>query len=126
MQDFGNAYSTFVAQNFGAEHIGAHPRGHAAGVPAQRGASALRCLGARVRVRRAADAAVRRMPGETAVVAAGVRYLRIEGAFYAGIGCLFLLYGYFRAVQRAGDVGGADGDLAGNARGVGLCVGGRC
>lgn len=40
--------------------------------------------------------------GETEVLAAGVRYLRIEGAFYAGIGCLFLLYGFYRAVQRPG------------------------
>ena len=39
---------------------------------------------------------------ETAVIASGVRYLRIEGAFYAGIGCLFLLYGYFRAIQQPG------------------------
>ena len=31
-----------------------------------------------------------------------MRYLRIEGAFYAGIGCLFLLYGYFRAIQQPG------------------------
>ena len=38
--------------------------------------------------------------GEAAVVAAGVKYLRIEGAFYCGIGFLFLLYGYFRAVCR--------------------------
>ena len=37
---------------------------------------------------------------ETAVLLAGIKYLRIEGAFYFGIGCLFLLYGYFRAVQR--------------------------
>ena len=27
-------------------------------------------------------------------------YLRIEGTFYLGIGILFLLYGYFRAVDR--------------------------
>ena len=38
---------------------------------------------------------------ETAVIAEGVRYLRIEGAFYFGIGCLFLLYGYYRAMKRA-------------------------
>ena len=38
---------------------------------------------------------------ETAVIASGVRYLRIEGAFYFGIGCLFLLYGYYRAIKRA-------------------------
>ena len=29
---------------------------------------------------------------EGAVIVEGVRYLRIEGAFYCGIGCLFLLY----------------------------------
>ena len=27
-------------------------------------------------------------------------YLRIEGAFYAGIGILFLLYGYYRAIDK--------------------------
>ena len=31
---------------------------------------------------------------------AGVGYLRIEGAFYPGIGMLFLLYGYFRGMQK--------------------------
>ena len=40
--------------------------------------------------------------GETEVLAAGVLYLRVEGAFYAGIGCLFLLYGFYRAVKRPG------------------------
>ena len=30
-----------------------------------------------------------------------MKYLRIEGAFYLGIGCLFLLYGYYRAIKRA-------------------------
>ena len=33
-----------------------------------------------------------------AVIAEGVRYLRIEGAFYALIGVLFLLYGLYRAL----------------------------
>ena len=37
---------------------------------------------------------------ETAVVATGAHYLRIEGACYFGIGWLFLLYGYYRAVQK--------------------------
>ena len=40
--------------------------------------------------------------GEVEVLAAGVRYLRIEGACYVGIGCLFLLYGFYRAVKRPG------------------------
>ncbi len=39
---------------------------------------------------------------ETAILAEGVRYLRIEGAFYCGIGCLSLLYGLYRAVGRPG------------------------
>ena len=39
-------------------------------------------------------------PEETAVVAEGVRYLHIEGAFYYGIGCLFLFYGLYRALGK--------------------------
>ena len=39
-------------------------------------------------------------PGESAIIAAGVHYLRIEGACYIGIGILFLLYGYYRAVNQ--------------------------
>ena len=38
---------------------------------------------------------------ETEVIATGVQYLRIEGACYVGIACLFLLYGYYRAVKKA-------------------------
>ena len=37
---------------------------------------------------------------EAEVIACGVGYLRIEGAFYCGIGCLFLLYGYYHGVKR--------------------------
>ena len=33
---------------------------------------------------------------EIKIIAEGVRYLRIEGAMYVGIGILFLWYGYFR------------------------------
>ena len=40
--------------------------------------------------------------GETQVLAAGVLYLRVEGACYVGIGCLFLLYGFYRAIKRPG------------------------
>ena len=41
-------------------------------------------------------------PAETEILEAGVEYLRIEGAFYCGIGCLFLLYGLYRAIKRPG------------------------
>ena len=40
--------------------------------------------------------------GETEIIAEGVRYLRIEGAFYFGIGLLFLLYGLYRALGKPG------------------------
>ena len=39
---------------------------------------------------------------EAEVILEGVRYLRIESAFYCGIGCLFLLYGLYRALGRPG------------------------
>ena len=39
---------------------------------------------------------------KTEIIAEGVRYLRIEGAFYCGIGCLFLLYGLYRALGKPG------------------------
>ena len=32
----------------------------------------------------------------------GVQYLHIEGAFYCCIGCLFLLYGLYRALGKPG------------------------
>ena len=41
-------------------------------------------------------------PEETEILRVGVEYLRIEGAFYPGIGILFLLYGYYRAVRMPG------------------------
>ena len=41
--------------------------------------------------------------GEREIIRTGVQYLRIEGAFYCGgTGCLFLLYGFYRAVERPG------------------------
>lgn len=39
---------------------------------------------------------------ETAILDVGVQYLYIEASFYIGIGVLFLLYGYYRAVGRPG------------------------
>ena len=39
---------------------------------------------------------------ETEIIRIGKEYLRIEGAFYIGIGLLFMLYGYYRAICRPG------------------------
>ena len=39
---------------------------------------------------------------ETDILSVGIDYLRIEGSFYCGIGILFLLYGYYRAIRMPG------------------------
>ena len=100
VQDFGNAYSTFAAQNFGAGNTARIRAGTRQALLISTvfslAISALVCAFAAPLMGIFVNA------GETAVIACGVRYLRIEGAFYAGIGCLFLLYGYFRAIQRPG------------------------
>lgn len=100
VQDFGNAYSTFVAQNFGAGNTARIREGtkKAFGLSAAFSIvlSGLVFAFAQPLMRVFVDAS------EAGVIAAGVRYLRIEGACYIGIGWLFLLYGYFRAVQKPG------------------------
>ena len=100
VQDFGNAFSSFVAQNWGA---GKRERLH----------KGVRTAGAMVLCFCAVISLIVRLfaaplmtvfvdARNTAVIAIGVGYLHIEGAFYAGIGILFLLYGYYRAVNRPG------------------------
>ncbi len=100
VQDFGNAFSTFAAQNYGAGQTERLRQGFrtatAVSAAFSCAISAMVVLFARPLMRIFVQA------GETEVLAAGVRYLRNEGAFYAGIGCLFLLYGFYRAVQRPG------------------------
>ena len=34
------------------------------------------------------------------IIQIGMIYLKTEGSFYIGIGCLFLLYGYYRGVGK--------------------------
>ena len=100
VQDFGNAFSTFIAQNFGArreERIRAGLKGAVtAAMVFSVAVSALVWVFARPLMTLFVD------PTETEIIREGVRYLRIEGAFYAGIGCLFLLYGLYRALGRPG------------------------
>lgn len=99
VQDFGNAFSTFVAQNYGAGEKERIRRGtrQAFGISIAFSLliSAVVCLFAEPLM------GIFISREETQVIAAGVLYLRVEGAFYCGIGCLFLLYGYYRAMKRA-------------------------
>ena len=100
VQDFGNAFSTFIAQNYGAvkrDRI-------KAGIKSAVIVSISFCLfiSAIVWIFAKQLMLIFVQPQETEILAVGVGYLRIEGAFYWGIGCLFLLYGLYRAVRRPG------------------------
>ena len=98
VQDFGNAFSTYVAQNYGANQPERIRKGiRSAGLTSAVFCvciSALVCLFAKPLMGIFID------PLQTDIIAAGVHYLRIEGACYIGIGILFLLYGYYRAVNQ--------------------------
>ncbi len=99
-QEFGNAYSIFISQNFGAgqrERVKQGTRKAMTVSAAFCGViSVLVFAFARFLMLIFVDA------GETQIIEIGMQYLRIEGAFYIGIGVLFLLYGYFRGVNRPG------------------------
>lgn len=100
VQDFGNAFSTFTAQNYGAKKT----ERLRAGMKSAVCCSVLFCLMISLSVYVFARPLMLLFvkPEETQILAIGVQYLRIEGAFYCGIGCLFLLYGFYRAVERPG------------------------
>ena len=98
VQDFGNAYATFVAQNYGAGDEKRVRKGtkeaFLISILFSLLLSAVICIFAEPLMKIFVSAR------EAEVIACGVGYLRIEGAFYCGIGCLFLLYGYYRGVKR--------------------------
>lgn len=100
VQDFGNAFSTFIAQNYGAQKESRIR----AGLKGAVGASMLFCAAVSALVCFFAHPLMVLFVGEseTGIILEGVRYLRIEGMFYCGIGCLFLLYGLYRALGKPG------------------------
>ena len=100
VQEFGNAFSTFVAQNYGADR---HER-------IRKGIIRAVCIMAAFSVAISAIVFICADPlmrifvsgAETEIIRIGKEYLRIEGTFYIGIGLLFMLYGYYRAICRPG------------------------
>ena len=100
VQDFGNAFSTFVAQNYGAGKTERIREGIRSAVKTAfffgASVSALVFVFARQLMLIFVN------PRETEIIREGVEYLRIEGSFYYLIGFLFLCYGYYRAVKRPG------------------------
>ena len=100
VQDFGNAFSTFIAQNFGAGEKGRIKKGIRVAAAASVGFGLFISLLVFISAEPLMGLFIDR--SETAVIAEGIRYLRIEGAFYCLIGVLFLLYGLYRALGRPG------------------------
>ena len=97
LQEFGNAFSTFVAQNDGAGRKDRIRRGlKAAFLIATIYGLAISTV---VFIIPHLLLSIFISPGETEIIAIGTSYLRIEGSFYILIGYLFLFYGIFRAVS---------------------------
>lgn len=99
-QDLGNAFSTFVAQNYGAGKADRIQKGIRRAVAISAGFCV--AVSALVFVFAHPLMLIFVAPEETEILAIGVQYLRIEGSFYCGIGCLFLLYGLYRAMEKPG------------------------
>ncbi|MEG0367353.1 MAG: MATE family efflux transporter, partial [Coprobacillus sp.] len=100
VQDFGNAFSTFIAQNKGANLELRIKKGLKSAIIT----ASLFCVIISVIVFGFADQLMLIFihPSEVEIIRQGVQYLQIEGVCYLGIGCLFLLYGYYRGVGKPG------------------------
>ncbi len=100
VQDFGNAFSTFIAQNYGAGKKERISKGIKTAVGVSFAfcilISSIVCLFPQHLMKIFVDGK------EVEIISVGVSYLRIEGSFYFGIGMLFLLYGFYRAVKKPG------------------------
>lgn len=98
VQDFGNAFSVFVAQNYGAQKSDRIR----SGVRCALVSVAVFCVIISGLVWFCAQPLMQLFVDASSVevVRIGVQYLHIEGVCYIGIGILFLLYGYYRAVNR--------------------------
>ena len=97
-QEFSNAFSLFIAQNYGSHKRKRMQEGiRKAGM-----LSILFCLLVSGIIFGLAPYLMQIFVDgtETEILAIGTQYLRIEGSFYVGIGILFLLYGYYRGVEK--------------------------
>ncbi len=97
VQDFGNAFSTFVAQNYGAGKEDRIHKGIRYALILSFGFSII--VGSIV-VLGAPQLLTLFIPAQNvAAIQAGASYLQIVGCFYCGIAALFLLYGIYRAIE---------------------------
>lgn len=97
-QEFGNAFSLFISQNHGAGKSDRVEKGIKLSVLAS--VLFCICISFIVCIFAKPFLGIFVNANETAIITEGIRYLHIEGAFYWGIGCLFLLYGLYRAIEK--------------------------
>lgn len=97
-QEFGNAFSLFVSQNFGAKKYDRIRK--ASGMAVKVSVGFCLAISVIVWIFAAPLVEIFLTDPQPAIVNAGVNYLHIEGAFYWGIGCLFLLYGLYRGIEK--------------------------
>lgn len=98
VQDFGNAFSTFVAQNKGAQQEKRIQQGlKVASIMAL-----IFCIFISLGVCLYSKELMMLFISKKQmnIIQIGMTYLKTEGSFYIGIGCLFLLYGYYRGVGK--------------------------
>ncbi len=98
VQEYGNAFSTFIAQNAGAGQNERIRKGIRYGVMTVISYCAAASLVLWFLAKPLMLIFV--SPEKTDIVEEGVRYLHTIGPFYFGIGCLFLFYGLYRAIGR--------------------------
>lgn len=97
-QEFGNAFSLFVSQNFGAKKYDRIRK--ASGMVVKVSVGFCLAISVIVWIFAAPLLEIFLTDPQPAIISAGVNYLHIEGAFYWGIGCLFLLYGLYRGIEK--------------------------
>ena len=97
-QEFANAYSLFVSQNHGAGKEERIRKGTRLSFIF----STVFCafMSALIFIFAASLMGIFIDGSEIEIIAEGVKYLRIEGAMYIGIGILFLWYAYFRGIKK--------------------------
>ena len=97
-QEFSNAFSLFISQNYGAGEKERVQKGIREAIRI----SLLFCAAVSVLVFVFAGGLMRLFisAADREIIAVGMGYLRVEGACYCGIGVLMLLYGYYRGINR--------------------------
>lgn len=97
VQDFGNAFSTYVAQNYGAEKKERIWQGMKKAVFLV----FLFCIFISLLINLFAGRLMSLFidADKTEILSVGIGYLRIEASCYFGIGLLFLFYGFYRGIK---------------------------